>query len=127
MKRSLVISLAGFAFEALAGVDGATAEHVPARLGHGLRYYLAEGSSNRSGWRHPDFLSPRSDGGRVRLELQLDASVWEDFERTADSQGASVEQMLDHVALYFASEVDSGRVTQRILDDLGHEGRAAPN
>ncbi len=120
MTRVVVIALSEFAFEALAGEDRASAGHVPARLGRAIRCYLVDRGSSRVGWRHPDFLPPRPEGARVEIEFKVDAGVWDDLKGEADAQGVSIEQMLDHVALYFASEVDSGRVTQRILGNLGY-------
>ncbi len=48
----------------------------------------------------------------------MDSELWREFEEEAERQGVSVEQLAEHAAFYFAAELDAGRVTQRILDDL---------
>jgi hypothetical protein len=40
------------------------------------------------------------------------------FEAEAGKQGVSAQQLLEHAAFYFAAELDAGRITRRILDDL---------
>ena len=47
------------------------------------------------------------------------SDLWKDFEGEATRQAVRVEQLAEHAAFYFAAEVDAGRITQRILDDLG--------
>jgi hypothetical protein len=58
--------------------------------------------------------------------LEVASDLWSDLEQEALRQGVTVEQMAEHAAFYFAAELDAGRVTQRILDDLeageGSEG-----
>ena len=38
--------------------------------------------------------------------------------RRPPRQEVTVEQLAEHAAFYFAAELDAGRVTERILDDL---------
>jgi len=52
------------------------------------------------------------------VELDVADDLWLEFGEEAASQGVTVDQLAEHAAFYFAAEVDAGRVTNRILDDL---------
>jgi hypothetical protein len=77
----------------------------------------------RPGWKFPSFLRDRGPSEEVELELSVDDNLWDSLEEEARSQGVSVRQMLEHAVLYFAAELNAGRVTQRILVDREEESR----
>ncbi|HEX6781202.1 MAG TPA: hypothetical protein VF125_04140 [Solirubrobacterales bacterium] len=52
------------------------------------------------------------------VELDVADDLWLEFGEEAAGQGVTVDQLAEHAAFYFAAEVDAGRVTDRILDDL---------
>ena len=54
------------------------------------------------------------------LELNIDEELWSSLEQEAERQEVSMPQMVEHVALYFAAEVNSGRAAARILDGLDY-------
>jgi hypothetical protein len=54
----------------------------------------------------------------VELELDIKDDLWHSFEAEAGRQDVSSQQLLEHAAFYFVAELDAGRITQRILDDL---------
>jgi hypothetical protein len=54
----------------------------------------------------------------VEVELEIDDSLWGQMEREAERQHVTVTQLLEHAALYYAAELDAGRLTERILDQL---------
>jgi len=114
-KRQVAVVLSRLAFEGLAG--GADLP-VGATLEGALRCYLGDRGSERPAWPYPDFLRGSETEGETTIELELDAGLWREFEQEAERQGVSVEQLAEHAAFYFAAELDAGRVTQRILDDL---------
>lgn len=121
-KRSVTIGLSGFAFEALVGEERVDREHIPARLARAVRDYLSDKDSGLPGWRYPDFLRDRESSEELDLELSMDDDLWRALEDEADRQGVSVRQMVEHAAFYSAAEVNAGRVTQRILDELEGDG-----
>jgi hypothetical protein len=83
-----------------------------------IRCYLKDKASAGPGWPFPAFLRDREPVDGVELRLEIDAALWELLEREAASQGVGVQQMVEHAVLYFAAEVNAGRVTERILDEL---------
>jgi hypothetical protein len=114
-KRRVAVVISRLAFEGLTGGGD-----VPAAvaLDGALRCYLGDRESERPAWPYPDFLRGSETEGDASIELDLDAELWHEFEQEADRQGVSVEQLAEHAAFYFAAELDAGRLTQRILDDL---------
>lgn len=115
VKRPVTIELSQFAFEALAGEDRSGA---PTRMKAAVRCYLGDRGAGRPAWTYPAALREKVAQDGVVLELSIDDDLWCSFEEEADRQGVSVQKMSEHAALYFAAEVDAGRITQRILDDL---------
>jgi hypothetical protein len=54
----------------------------------------------------------------TEFELDVKDDIWSSFEAEAGRQDVSSQQLLEHAAFYFVAELDAGRITQRILDDL---------
>jgi hypothetical protein len=84
-----------------------------------IRYYLSERDSGRPGWPYAQLGEEDevAEGPSV-VELEIDGSAWAGFSREADRQEVSTDRLLQHAALYYLADRDSGRLTQRILDDL---------
>jgi hypothetical protein len=123
MKRSVTVQLSEFSARALAGKEEDGSEYAPGRLARAIRVYLREGRSGRPGWSVPTALR-REDPGGVELELVADEDLLRAFEQEADRQGVSVSRLAAQAVVYYAAEMDGGRITQRILDDL--DGNEAP-
>lgn len=115
------VEVGEFAVEALAGEGGSGAGYAPARVSRAIRIYLADKDSGRPGWRYPGFLQHPDTAVREKLELDVDEELWAEFVTEAGRQDVTVEQLTEHAALYLAAEVNAGRITERILDDLGEE------
>jgi hypothetical protein len=126
MTRSIDVEISEFAIKALEGEEGRGFEHVPGRLARGIRYYLNERNSGRVEWRYPDFRRSREPGRLVEVPLRIDEGVWSTLEEEAAHQAVTTQQMLDHAALFYAADVNAGRVTKRILDGIEHEGEEGP-
>jgi hypothetical protein len=83
-----------------------------------IRFYLSERGGERVAWAYPDLLREERPGEEMELELELDESLWGEMEREADRQDVTVTQLLEHAVLYYAAELDAGRLTERILGEL---------
>jgi hypothetical protein len=83
-----------------------------------IRFYLKEKGGGATGWAYPDLLRQGRPEEEVEVELEIDESLWGQMEREAESQHVTVTQLLEHAALYYAAELDAGRLTERILDEL---------
>jgi hypothetical protein len=121
VKRPVTVEVSEFAVKALEGEEGGAPEHVPARLSRGIRYYLSEAGAERIEWRYPDFLRSKSSDKLVEVELAVDNELWDSLQDEAARQGITTQQLVEHAALVFASDVNAGRITQRILDRLDDE------
>lgn len=106
-------------FEALLGEDERDAGHAPARMASALRFYLSDRDAARPGWPYPDFLRERQAGAEAKLEISVGDELMAEFEAEAERQGVTVRQLAEHAAFYFAAELNAGRITERILDDIG--------
>lgn len=118
VRSSVSLWLSQPAFEALASAGEPGADRAPARMEAAIRCYLSDKGSGRPAWPYPGFLRESETQHDVELELSVDAELWEAFEAEAGAQSISVEQIAEHAAFYLAAEIDAGRITQRILDDL---------
>jgi hypothetical protein len=122
----VILVLGDFSAEALkAGrhADG-DADGLPRSLMLAILYYLAERDSRRPAWPYPDLRreDPEPVGdGPIELEVSLDDAAWKAFRKEAERQGVSVDRLAEHAALYFAADLDSGRLSRRILDELAGE------
>ena len=124
MSHRLSLSLDAFGASALR-------EHAerhslsPAEFGsRAARYYLADRDSGRMALRVPRL--PKAAAGKAALDLtvDLDRESWQELEAEAERQDVSVEAMLEHAIMYFLADIDSGRVEQRLLADLGRSAMA---
>lgn len=118
-KRIVAVAIDDFSSASLeeASTAGRTTSDV--LLVRAIRYYLAERDSGRPGWPY----SRLDEGDEVEeatsvVELEVDGSAWAGFSREADRQKVSTDRLLQHAVLYYLADRDSGRLTQKILEDL---------
>jgi hypothetical protein len=116
-RRTVTVVLGEFAREALEdGPSGSSA-----RLSQAIRYYLADRDSERPGWPFPGL--GRGDPSQpVGIDVDVDGSVWDELCGEADRQGVAVDRLLEHAVLYLTADRDSGRLAERIVDDLSADG-----
>jgi hypothetical protein len=121
-RQQISLALSELAVEAL--TEKGSEATGGTRLEVALRYYLSDKGTERAAWPYPGFLRGSETEEQVRVEVEVDASLWREFGEEAAAQGVTVEQLAEHAAFYFAAEVDAGRVTRRILADLEREAGA---
>ena len=122
-KRRVTIALSELAYESLTG--GSSDVDSSLRMENALLCYLGDSDSGRPAWTYPEFLRGSETRKDLEVEFAVSEDLWREFEEAAVGQGVTVEQLAEHAAFYFAAELDAGRVTQRILDDLGSDGSGA--
>jgi hypothetical protein len=84
-----------------------------------IRFYLNDKDGGGAGWGYPEFLRGTGLGGKVDLELTIENSLWRSLKKEAENQGVSVDQLVEHAALYYAAELDAGHVAERMLGESG--------
>ncbi len=117
--RELAVPLGDFDVAALRDAAGGSCT-VEAVARQAIYYYVGDADGGRPGWPYPRFMR---DAGppevpEVTLSLKVDGAAWERFERLADAQDVEPELLLRHAVLYFAADVDAGRVGDRLLAEL---------
>ncbi len=120
MPHTVTVALGDFSLESLGGAYKRDTANLGRSLAQAIRYYLGDRDSGRAGWPYPSFGRDGKDDQLVELRISIDAAVWDDFSKEADRQGVSTGQLIQHAALYFAADRDSGRLAQRIVSDLGN-------
>jgi hypothetical protein len=118
----VTVSLSEFACSAIAGQGEGDGEHLSARIVAAIRCYLNDKGSGGLRWSYPSFLADEDDREEVTLQLAIDDELWRSVEQEAESQGVSAQKLVTHAVLYVAAEVDAGRMTRRILEDLERTG-----
>jgi hypothetical protein len=111
------VHLSEFAREATAGEER-DAERVSESVVRAIRCYLGSTGSRGSGWSYPSFLRVEEPAGGMDVQLSIDEELWRSLEEEAEERGVSMQQMVIHATLWFAAELDAGRITRRIVKDL---------
>lgn len=125
--KRVTLRLSEFPLEALASEahrltdEARSSAQVRAALVQAIRLYLHDTKLGGARWARPPFAKKREKEG-VELDLVVDEGLLSALEEQAGRQGLSVSQVAEQAALYYAAELDAGRVTQRILDDLERSG-----
>ena len=120
MKRLVTVRIGELAANALSGEHGQASRYLRSQLVRAMRLYLHDrGTKGGPGWSYPAFL-PQEEGA-LELKLSVDGGLWTAFEEEAHRQGASVSCLAEHAALYYVAELDAGRITERILEELERE------
>ena len=117
--RNVSVELGEFAYQALGGEDEKGAALVSARLPRVIEAYLADRDRGRPSWTYPAHLQEKEGQRTVPVELEIGVRSYDELGEEARQRGVSFGQLVGHAALYYLAEVDAGRMTQRILDDLG--------
>jgi hypothetical protein len=117
MKQSVTVRLSEFSVEALTRGEGRDLEYLPVQLVRAVRLYLSASASRRPGWSVPSSLRGKEPDD-VELEVVADGELLRALEEEADRQDVSVSRLVGQAAIYYAAELDAGRITQRIVEDL---------
>lgn len=119
VARSLKVTLSDFVIEAIARDEPRDSQQVQGRFSRAIRFYLHEASLRRPGWSVPSVL--RGEQGGAEMKLELDDELLRGLEAEARKQDVSLSRLVSQAAIYYAAELDAGRITQRVLEDLGED------
>jgi hypothetical protein len=115
VSRELSLTFDDFGWqrlEAEARRDGETLDDV---LSRAAAYLDAELPAGRAASLAPAF-KPGGQGAPREVRPELGRDRWERLEGEAASQGIALERLLEHAALLYLADLDSGRVADRGLD-----------
>lgn len=119
VARSLKVTLSDFVIGAIARDEPRDSPQAQGRLSRAIRFYLHEASLRRPGWSVPSAL--RGEQGGAEMKLELDDELLRGLEAEARKQDVSLSRLVSQAAIYYAAELDAGRITQRVLEDLGED------
>jgi hypothetical protein len=117
VRREVTLSLEDFGRTSLESRARDLDVPVSALVRQAALYYLTVRGSERSALRIPRFAREPAGDGRLELSIQLDEADWSALEVEAVHQRVPVERLLEHAALMFLADVDSGRVAVRIVEE----------
>jgi hypothetical protein len=81
-------------------------------LSRAAAYFYAERPTGRAATLAPGF-KPDARGEPREVRLEGDAECWEGLESEAQRQGVPMERLLEHAALLYLADSDSGRLAER--------------
>ena len=128
MKRRLTLTLDDFGRSAVEAETDRYLLETHEFVQHAARYFLAESERGRTARHVPRFRREESGDVKVPLVLELQREVWDELEAEAADQDVSLERLLGYAALYLVADLDSGRVSERLLEGgpLAPSQRARP-
>jgi hypothetical protein len=97
--------------EAQAARDG---EKLDEWLALAAAYFDAELGESRAAAFAPRF-KPEGQGTSREISLELTDACWKRLESEAEERGVVLDRLLEHAALFFLADVDSGRVANHVL------------
>jgi hypothetical protein len=124
MRRSLELALTDFSRSSLEQVARRQGVTVSTLVARAALYYLVERESDSLAARVPRFSrEPPAERkeGLLRVTIELSAAAWRDLDRATESEGLSVERLLEHAALLLLADLESGRVAARLLESAEAE------
>ena len=83
-------------------------------LSRAAAYFDAERPTGRAATLAPGF-KPGGRGMPREIRLEVNRDCWERLESEAGRQGVVLERLLEHAALLYLADIDSGRVADRVL------------
>jgi hypothetical protein len=118
VERTVAVAIDDFVLGLLEDASAAGGTTPGVLLMRAIRYYLAERDSRRPGWPCSRLDEEGETVETTSIELEVDGKAWEAFSLEAERQRVSTDQLLQHGALYYLADRDSGRLTETILEDL---------
>jgi hypothetical protein len=83
------------------------------------RYYMADREAERAAWGVPSFAAAIEH--RTGVTVEVDESTRGALTEEANRQGVRLGTLAAHAVLYYAADLDSGRLTGRLEHAL-HDG-----
>jgi hypothetical protein len=123
VRRQVTLFLEDFARGSLEAHARALGVPLDALVRQAARYYLAVRSDHRPATRLPRFTRERGAAGdAVGLTLELDEADWGGLEVEALHERVPVARIIEHAALLFLADIDSGRVAVWIVESGPEKG-----
>jgi hypothetical protein len=120
VRREITHALEEFGRISLEDRARALAVPVSALVRQAALYYLAVRGGERTALMIPRFARERDAPDRpLAVTVALEEAEWGALEVEAVHQRVPIERLIEHAALLFLADIDSGRVAVRIVEDGG--------
>ena len=114
VTHGLTLAFEEFGWESLESAARSDGETLDELLARAAAYFDAELPTARAAMLAPPF-KPGGRGTSREIRLEVSRDCWERLQGEAERQGVSLERLLEHVALLYLADIDSGRVAERLL------------
>ena len=118
MRHGLTLTFDEFGWESLESEARRNGETLDDLLSRAAAYFNADRSTRRAAMLVPAF-EHGMRGTPCQVLLDVSRDCWKGLESAAGRLGVSLKRVLEHAALLYLADLDSGRVANRLL------GRAA--
>jgi hypothetical protein len=116
MTRTATLHLGGFAQTSLDRLVRGIRRSPNSAFRTAVIYYLADKGEARPSWRARQFRREPESGGGV--DVAFDDETWVALEAEAEEQGVTPEALAVHALLYLLADLDSGRLGDRLEQEL---------
>jgi hypothetical protein len=118
VKHALTLRFDEFGWESLESEARRDSETLDELLSRAAAYFEAEQATRRAAMLAPGF-KPGGRGVPREVRLEVNRDCWLGLQGEAGRQGVALERLLEHAALLYLADVDSGRVANRVLGCAG--------
>jgi hypothetical protein len=118
VRHALTLRFDDFGWESLELEAQRDSETLGELLSRAAAYFEAERPTRRAAMRAPGF-KPGGRGVPREIRLEVNRDCWVGLQGEAGRQGVPLERLLEHAALLYLADVDSGRVANRVLGCAG--------
>jgi hypothetical protein len=115
VERNLLLSLAPFAVDSLANEARRRGMPLGALLRQAALHYLAESKHERLAVHVPRFAADEDGGEAVAVRIDMERGDWRRFEHAAAREHVSIDTLMQHAALLYVADADSGKLGARLL------------
>jgi hypothetical protein len=118
VAHGITLRLNKFGWESLESEARRDGETLDDLLSRAAAYLDGELPTRRAAVLAPRF---KPGGRRMPREIRFEVSrdCWQRLESEAGRQGVSLERLLEHAAMLYLADIDSGRIANRLLGDAG--------
>ena len=118
VAHRITLRLTKFGWESLESEARRDGETLDDLLSRAAGYLDAELPTRRAAVLAPRF-KPRGRGVPREIRFEVSRDCWQRLESEAGRQGVSLQRLLEHAAMLYLADTDSGRVADRLLGDTG--------
>ena len=115
-RHPLAVRFDEFGWQALEAAAERHNQAVESLIADACGYFSVEVEAGRVATQRPRFRDQDGHGQPRELQLYVRSGIWKVLEQEAERQGAELPRIVEHAALLYLADVDSGRAVDRIVE-----------